>query len=300
MAKCWLNGQLTDAGTAGISIRDAGLLHGAGAFTTMRAYGGKVFRLVDHVQRLRTTCQAMSIPLETSDEEFHAAVHDLIQANLLTEARLRITVTRGSVGDGDLRPNLFITAAPLQPYPDDLHTLGMTVLAYDQQKLNPYDIEAGFKTLNYFPRLAAMRDAASKKAGEALWFNVHNYLQSGSISNVFLVKEGKLLTPPTQADLADETTRERTPYPRSNVLPGITRKTVIEIALQEGTPVQIGGLTINDLIHADECFLTNSIMEIMPVCRIERQALGSDHPGDLTRRIAALYRVRVDRFAGTA
>lgn len=300
MAKCWLNGDLVDEQHASISVHDAGLLHGTGAFTTMRACNGRVFRLGDHLDRLRSTCQAMFIPLATSDDEFEAAVGELIQANLLTGARLRITVTRGNIGDVAARPNVIISAAPLEAYPEQFYERGMTVLAYDQQKLNPYDIEAGHKTLNYFPRLTAMRDAALKQAGEALWFNVHNYLQSGSISNVFIVKDGAIFTPPTQEDLADEEIRKKTPYPRSNVLPGITRKTILELAARENIPVEIRGLTINELVRADEVFVTNSIMEVMPVCRIERQSLGSDKPGDLTRRMAVLYRSTVSQFVGAA
>lgn len=300
MTQCWINGNFVDEDRAGVSIRDAGLLHGAGAFTTMRAYAGKVFRLDDHLQRLRNTCQAILIPIVESDETLRSAIRDLIQVNQLSGARLRITATRGGITQVQPKPNLFITASPLQAYPQQFYEQGMTVLAYDQQKANPYDIAAGHKTLNYFPRLTAMRDAATRQAGEALWFNVHNYLQSGSISNVFLVQEGKLLTPPTQQELEDEDIRKLTPYPRSNVLPGIARKAVLQIAKREGISIQIGGLTINELVRADECFLTNSIMEVMPVCRIENQTLGDGKPGDLTRRIAMLYRNTVDQFVQSA
>src|SRR5689334_23202300 len=163
----------------------------------------------------------------------------------------------------------------------------MTVVLLDEQKLNPYDIQAGHKTLNYFSRLAALREANRRAAGEALWFNVHNYLQSGSISNVFLVKAGTLLTPPTPAEMLDKAVAEAVPYPRSAVLPGITRAAVLSAANAAGIAVKLAGITINDLLDADEVFLTNSIMNVMPACRIERRAIGNDKPGPITRKLTA-------------
>ncbi len=297
----WINGRLVNDAAAVVSIRDTGLLHAAGAFTTMRAYGGNVFRLADHLARLRGTCEALSIPLPYDDEQIKTVVGQVIAANGLSDARLRLTATRGS-GTNDpvhglkLEPNTFLTATALEPYPGEYYEKGMTVMAYDLQKLNPYDMQAGHKTLNYLSRFAALRDANSRKAGEALWFNVHNYLQSGSISNVFIVKDGKLKTPPTQQELADPTVQAATPYPRSNVLPGIARKVVMELSAAAGVEIVCGALTIDDLLGADEVMLTNSIMEVMPVCRIERKAIGPDKPGDLTRKISALYRSAVDQF----
>ena len=304
MAKVWINGSLPDDAAAHISVRDTGLLHAAGAFTTMRAYGGRVFRLADHLARLRKTCQSLFIPLQYSEEALTTAVADVIKANDLSDARMRLTVTRGPTSTDPLHgtrmePTVIISAAVLEPYPAEYYRNGMTVIAYDRQKLNPYDMQAGHKTLDYFSRLAALRDANSRGAGEAIWFNVHNYMQSGSISNVFLVKNKQLLTPPTQAELEDESIASQTPYPRSNVLPGITRGVVLELAREAGIEVQIRGLSIDDLLGADECFLTNSIMEIMPVCRVERKALGAEKPGDLTDKLVMLYPKAVAHGLGT-
>jgi branched-subunit amino acid aminotransferase/4-amino-4-deoxychorismate lyase len=159
------------------------------------------------------------------------------------------------------------------------------VVLLDEQKLNPYDLQAGHNTLNYFSRLAALREANRRGAGEALWFNVHNYLQSGSISNVFVVKDGTLTTPPTAAELRDSAVADLTPYPKSSVLPGITRGAVMELAKDAKLGVKLAGLTVNDLLEADEVFITNSIMLVMPVCRIERKAIGNDKPGPITRQL---------------
>jgi branched-chain amino acid aminotransferase len=188
---------------------------------------------------------------------------------------------------------VFMTASEFEPYPQEFYERGMTVIALDEQKLNPYDVQAGHKTLNYFSRLAALRDANQRGAGEALWFNVHNYLESGSISNVFLVKDGRLLTPPTPVDLQDKALAGAVPYPKSAVLPGITRQVVIELARKHGIELAIGAININQLLEADEVFLTNSIMGIMPVGRIERHAVGHDRAGAVTRQVAEMYEEEV-------
>src|SRR4051794_24110449 len=281
MPSTWINGSFVDDDTATVSIRDTGLLHAAGVFTTMRSYGGAVFRLAEHLHRVRDSCEALFIPLTFTDAALIDAVQNLLSKNGLQDARLRLTVTRGQAIQDPihglrLEPNVFLTAAPLEPYPAEFYERGMTVILLDEQKLNPYDIQAGHKTLNYFSRLAALREANRRGAGEALWFNVHNYLQSGSISNVFVVKEGKLLTPPTAIELREPAVREAMPYPRSAVLPGIMRAAVISVARDAGIEVVPTAIDVNALLAADEVFLTNSIMQIMPVCRLERSAVANE------------------------
>jgi branched-chain amino acid aminotransferase len=291
----WFNGSLVDEDAATVPIRDTGLLHAAGVFTTMRAYGGKVFRAPQHFARLRTSCDALSIPLTYTDADLASAVEQVLERNTLTDARLRLTVTRGSARQDPVHglvimPNCFLTAAALEPYPHELYTRGMTVVVIDDQKLNPYDLQAGHKTLNYLSRLAALRSANQRSAGEALWFNVHNYLQSGSITNVFVVKGGKVLTPPTPDEmLRDARLRDAMPYPRSAVLPGVTRAAVLELAKASDVPVELAAIDVTQLLDADEVFVTNSIMQVMPVCRIERKAIGSDKPGPVTLRFARAY-----------
>jgi len=298
MPSVWLNGSFIDEESASVSVRDTGLLHAAGVFTTMRAYGGKVFRFAEHLGRLRGSCQALSIPLENTDAELTAATGELLKRNDLSAARLRLTVTRGmarpDAGQGlRLTPTTFITATDLEPYPAEYYDRGLTAVLLDEQKLNPYDIQAGHKTLHYFSRLAALREANARGAGEALWFDVHNYLQSGSISNVFLVSQGKLLTPPTPAELRDPTIARDIPYRRSAVLPGITRAVVFDLARSMGILAAPAAIDVNGVLSADEIFLTNSIMGIMPVCRIERHAIGNDKPGPLTRKLSELYAAEV-------
>jgi branched-chain amino acid aminotransferase len=291
MSFAWLNGQFIDEADASISLRDTGLLHAAGVFTTLRADGGRVFRLSAHLRRLRDSCEALFIPLSYKDDALASAVAEILARNGLSDARLRLTVTRGHATQDPLHglrlePNVFLTATDLEPYPAEFYQRGMTVVVIDEQKLNPYDIQAGHKTLNYFSRLAALREANRRGAGEALWFNVHNYLQSGSISNVFILRGQTLITPPTAAELNDQNVRDATPYPRSAVLPGITRAAILEAAKEEKLEIELGGIDVNALLSADEVFLTNSIMQVMPVARIERKEIGAGKPGDITQSLA--------------
>lgn len=279
MSVAWLNGSLVDEQTASVPVRDTGFLHAAGVFTTMRADSGTIVRLPRHLNRLRQSCDALSIPLQYRDDQLTSAAAEVLEKNQLQNARLRLTIT----GSG----TCLLTATPLQTYPPELYERGMTVLLLDEQKLNPYDIQAGHKTLNYFSRLTSLRKAHQQSAGEAMWFNIYNYLQSGSISNVFLVKNGQLITPPTQAEIdSDAGLRERLPYARSNVLPGITRGAILELAAKLQIKTEFAGINVNQLLDADEVFLTNSIMDVMPVCRIERSVVGNDKPGEITLRLS--------------
>ena len=295
MSNVWINGQFVEESEASVSIKDAGLLHAAGVFTTMRAYSGRVFGIKRHLSRITDSTGALFIPLKFSGDALDAAAHELLKKNNLSDARLRLTVTRGVVRQDPLHgtamtPTVLLTAAELEKYPDQLYQGGMTVMLVDEQKLNPYDCQAGHKTLNYLSRQMALRDANQRKANEALWFNVHNYLQSGCISNVFIVKNGELFTPPTAAEMrADGFPCAEFAYPKSNVLPGVARSYVIQAAGTRGIPVHLGAIDVNRLLDADEVFLTNSVMQVMPVCRIERRVVGEDGPGKITAALAAGY-----------
>src|SRR3954447_2975050 len=217
MPTVWINGRFDDEAVASVSVRDAGLLHGAGVFTTMRSYGGRVFRLDLHLRRLRDSCEALFIPLQYKDDVLTRAADELLQRDGLSDARLRLTITRGTstpdpLYGNRLEPTAFLTAAPLEPYPREYYERGLTAVLLDEQKLNPYDLQAGHKTLNYFSRLAALREANRRGAGEALWFNINHYPQPGSISNVFIAEAGKLVPPPPSGELREPQVSRETPY----------------------------------------------------------------------------------------
>jgi len=276
--KAFINDGLVECDQAQISIHDTAFLHGVGLFETMRAYQGKVFRLAEHLDRLFASAKKLKLTIAQSRGVMVKAVDALIDANGLTEARVRLTVSAGSVREviqENAHPisSLIVTAAEVQPYPQSSYQSGITVII-SRYKQNPDDPTVGHKTLNFFPRMLGLGEAHAIRAGEALWFTTTNRLAEGCISNVFLVKDGVLLTPPVD-----------TP-----VLPGIARKVVLELAKEFGIETHERECVVKDLLGADEVFLTNSIMEVMPVCHIEKHQVGSGIPGSLTKKLHDGYR----------
>ena len=279
--KVFLNGELIPASQAKVSAFDGGFLHGTGLFETMRAYAGQVYRLDEHLDRLTNSANQLSIPLAGEKDHLRKAVLQTIEANGLSEARLRLTISRGDLrSDPDEQKvgTVLLTASQLQPYPAEFYQKGMTVVIADT-KVSSSDPIARHKSTNYLSRLLVLRKAQQLKAGEALWFTELSHLAEGCISNVFLVKDNRLLTP----SLAEP------------ILPGITRAAVLELAQADNIAVSEQPLTIDDLLGAQEVFLTNSIMEIMPVCRIEKHVVGNEKPGPITGRLAELYQQDVER-----
>ena len=283
-------GRIVPEAEATVSALDAGLLLGAGLFETLRTYGGRPFRLARHMARLRASGQFFRIFVRESDDEIAGIIARLLEANGLSDARIRITATRGPVTEGlsdDEAPQatLLVTAGGQVSYPPELYERGATAVVSDI-RINESDPLVFHKTTNYMSNLLAIRDAHSGGATEALRFNTRNRLAEGAISNVFLVSAGRLLTPPVEDGL----------------LAGITREAVLEVAAEIGVPAEQRSLTVNDMLEADEVFLTNSIMEVMPVVQIEKHEVGPKgdpdrlgRPGSIARRLAEAYKALVAR-----
>jgi branched-chain amino acid aminotransferase len=268
--KVFLNDRLVDIDKAGISVTDSGFLYGAGLFETMRSYNGVVFSLKDHLDRLSFSANALLINNTYSREYITDAIHKVLKANKLTNARLRLTLTGGPMSESEekRKSTLLIAATKLQPYPPEYYKNGVLVVLspFRQNTAEPI---YGHKTTSYFSRMLALKSAHQKRAAEALWFTVDNRLAEGCISNVFLVKDSVLYTPPIE-----------TP-----VLAGVARKTVFQIALKNSIEFIEKNLYISDLLDADEIFLTNVIMQIMPVNRVEKHTVGNGKPGPLTKKL---------------
>lgn len=265
--KVFLNDRLVEVEQAHVSVRDSGLLYGAGLFETMRSHNGVVFRLEDHLDRLLTSAEALSIHHALDRKTLTEATYEVLAANQSGDARLRLTLTNGPIAETieQAFPTLLITATRLQRYPSKYYQAGVMVVLcpYRQNTTEPI---CGHKTTNYYPRLLALTLARQKGATEALWFTTDNRLAEGCISNVFLVKDGVLYTP----SLA-------TP-----VLAGIARKAVGGIAGNESIELIEKDLHISDVLEADEIFLTNVVMEVMPVVAVERHAIGDGKVGPIT------------------
>ena len=270
----FLNDKLVDIDKATISVSDSGFLYGAGLFETMRSHNGVVFALTDHLDRLFASADVLSINNPYDREYIAEAINKVLRANKLTDARLRLTLTNGPMAESEeqRKSTLLITATKFQSYPPEYYKKGVMVVLCPF-KQNPIDPASGRKTTSYFSRMIALNLAHQKRAAEAIWFTVDNRLAEGCISNVFLVKDSVLYTPPIN-----------TP-----VLPGVARKTVCLLARQNSIKLTEKDLSIDDLLGADEIFLTNVIMQVMPITKVEKHTVGDGRVGDVTKKLQTCF-----------
>ena len=279
----FLNGRMIPPAEARIPGDDAGFQHAIGLFETMAAYHGKVFRLQQHLDRLARSARELGLAKEIDTSALAGAVQQTIEHNSIDRARIRLTLTAGSMsmlkpGEAPAPlPTLLIVPTEPTQYDPAYFERGIMVLIAPAGA-NPFDAMAGHKTLAYWGRLRTLRQAASLGAGEAIWLNVTNHLASGAVSNLFIVKGGQLLTPIARGEEVEGSL----PAP---VLPGITRAAVIELAEKEGIKVNRQMLTVDDLLGADEVFLTNSSWHVLPVTKVERQEIGGGKVGEVTTRL---------------
>ena len=272
--KVFLNDKVVESDKACISVKDSGFLYGVGLFETMRSCGGVVFSLADHLDRLFFSAQSLNINISYTKEQITDAVYETLRANGLSDARLRLTLTGGAMDreEAERKNTLLITATQFSPYPEQYYQNGATVVL-GSFKQNPSDPVSGHKSINYLPRMLALDMARQKGATEALWFTIDNRLAEGCISNVFLVKSSVVYTPLIE-----------TP-----VLAGVARKTVCQIAINNAITLIEKNLYISDLLEADEVFLTNVIMQILPVTHIETHVVGDGKVGAVTKRLTGLF-----------
>ncbi len=305
MATVFLNGRFVDADEARVSAFDAGFQHGVGLFETMsaRVVDGAVlvFRLEEHVERLIGSAQELGLSALLKAPALAEAVVKTVSESGLARARVRLTVTGGDLNllakarEGGAKagdPTVLIVAQPATEYPPEMFERGVMVSIADL-KLNPLDAMAGHKTLNYWGRLRELQVAAAKKAGEALVFAVTNHLAGGCVSNAFLVKGGELVTPIARGEeterRSDAVTQSKGVAIPSPVLPGVTRGWVLEWAARRRIGVTRRMVTIEDVLGADEVFLTNSSWGVLPVVAVEKKEIGDGEVGDLTGEVRGAW-----------
>ena len=276
----YLNGELVAAEQAALPALDRGLLYGYGLFETMRSYSGRVFRLAEHYRRLEAGAELLAIPVPLTLAALEEAVDTTLARNGLAGAYVRLTVTAGPDGG---RASVLLTAREVTEYPPELHRRGMAavVSAVRRNETSPL---ARVKSLNCLDNLLAREEARRSGAGEALLLNTREFIAEGAASNVFLVRNGTLVTPGVEA----------------GALPGITRQAVLELAGEEGIEVVETSLALAELAGAGEAFLTNSVMEVMPLVSVDGRPVGPGSPGPLTERLARRYRDLVARETSTA
>jgi len=290
--KVWLNGKFIDRDRAAISVFDSGFQHGVGLFETLAARDGEVLRLDAHLARLTRSAEELRLTTRLREGPLADAVNQAYEESGRRDARIRLTLTGGDLnplvsrGESVHDPTILIVVQPPTPYPREFFDDGVVVALADG-RANPFDPHAGHKTLAYWPRISALQIASARGAAEAIWFSVSNHLASGSVSNIFLVKDDQLLTPYARGE-------EEEGALHAPVLPGVTRNEVIHLAAGEGIVTERRMLDIDDLLGAEEVFLTNSSWGILPVAAVEREKIGAGEVGGVTRRLIDLLDLRLD------
>ncbi len=272
--KVWLNGEIVHMDDARISVFDHGVLYGDGVFEGIRAYKGRVFQAEAHMRRLYEGASAICLKIPIDPKAFEQAIHDTLKANNLQNAYIRAVVTRGA-GYLGLHPSktadpaVFIITCGLALYPPELYEKGMAIVTASTIRNHPHALSAQVKSLNYLNNIMAQIEATQAGAVEAVMLNHEGYVAECTGDNIFVVRKGQLFTPPGSA----------------GILEGITRAVVMELARHRGIPVYEKNMTRHDLYVADECFLTGTGAEIMPITAIDQRSIGSGRIGAMTRQL---------------
>jgi len=275
----FLNDTFLPLSDAKISVDDYGFLYGCGIFETMRGYNGKVFRLEAHLDRLKASSDRLGIPVQI--DSLKEEINDIIRINRLTEARVRVYLTSGEGAvTPDLRscqhPTLLIKAVPYTPFSAEAYEKGFRVMISTFQRCSQ-SVLTGLKTANYLENLLVRKEAADSGYQDAILLNDKGNVAEASSSNLFIVSGDILKTAPLQ----------------SGILPGITRAVVLELAAASGLKALEDEIAPAELLSAHEVFLTNSLMELMPVTIVGDKTIGSGRSGAVTRKLMAVYSAQV-------
>lgn len=274
----YIAGKYYDKENAKISVYDHGLLYGDGVFEGMRSYSGKVFRLPQHLDRLWDSARAIWLEIPISREEMAKAVNETLAKNGIKDGYIRLIVTRG-IGALGLDPNkcgepqIIIITDHIQLYPKTLYENGLTIITASTVRNHSAALSPRIKSLNYLNNILAKIEGLQAGCEEALMLNTQGEVAECTADNIFLVKRGRLLTPPINA----------------GILAGITRDAVIELAQAAGIEVAEIPLVKPDVYTADECFLTGSGAEIIPVIKVDSRTIGSGKPGPVTKDLTTRF-----------
>ncbi len=278
----YINGEYVNSEDAKISVFDHGLLYGDGVFEGIRLYGGCVFKLDEHIERLEMSAKALMLNIPLSHGEMSEAVCETCRKNDLKDGYVRLVVTRG-VGDLGLSPKLcktpqiIIIADKIQLYPNSYYEEGMKLITVATWRNNPAALPPMIKSLNYLNNIMAKMDAQNAGFVEALMLNDRGCVAECTGDNVFIIRKGEIFTTPNS----------------SGILKGITREVAVTIAADMGIPLKEAELTRYDLWNAEECFLTGTAAEIVPVTEIDGRVIGEGKPGDTTLRFMEAFRKKV-------
>lgn len=280
--KIYLDGKFVDDTEAKISVFDHGLLYGDGVFEGIRLYSGNIFRLDEHLERLEYSAKAIMLKLPHTRAELSELTCETCRQNTLTDAYIRLVVTRG-VGDLGLapwlcpKPSMFIIASKISLYPKEHYDNGLSIVTVPTRRINPAALPPTIKSLNYLNNILGKIEARQFGALEAIMLNDQGYIAECTADNVFIVHKGEILT--TAAS--------------QGALKGITRSSIFDIGKELGVTVRESDLTRYDVWCADECFLTGSGAEVIPVVKLDGREIGTGKPGPITQRVLEEFRRRV-------
>jgi branched-chain amino acid aminotransferase len=283
----YMDGVFVQKSDAKISVFDHGLLYGDGVFEGIRVYAGCVFKLDEHLERLEYSARALLLKMPWTRAEIAEAVCETCRRNSIRDGYIRLMVTRG-VGSLGLsprscpKPSLIIIADKIQLYPVEYYEKGLKIITVPTRRSGPAMLPPMIKSLNYVNNILAKIEAQHSGYEEAIMLDDAGYVAECTGDNLFLVHKGVLITPP----------------PATGALRGITRETALQIARDEGIPVQESNLTRYDVWVSDECFLTGTAAEMIPVVEVDGRPIGDGKPGSITQRILEQFRIRV-RQQGT-
>ena len=278
-AKIYIDGKFYSEANAKVSVFDHGLLYGDGIFEGIRFYNGRVFRLEQHFERLWNSARSICLDIPMTRQEMTEALLETIRQNHLRDGYIRLVVTRG-VGNLGLNPeqcknpSVIIIVATIALYHEDFYRKGLSIVTVATRRSNPASLNPAVKSLNYLNNVMARIEANLASADEALMLNDAGNVAECTADNVFIIKHGQIFTPPTTA----------------GALQGITRSVVFDIAGEFDIKVIEADFTRHDIFVADECFLTGTAAEIVPVVKADGRIIGNGKPGPITTRIIARFR----------
>jgi branched-chain amino acid aminotransferase len=276
--KIYINGKLVDRTQATVSVYDHGLLYGDGVFEGIRVYGGVVFRLAEHVDRLYESALAIRLEIPMAREAMCQTVNDTVAANSIGDGYVRLVVTRGAGYLGlDIRktsdPQVIVIADTITLYPQEFYENGLSIITASTIRNHSAALSPRIKSLNYLNNILAKIEATDAGCQEALMLNHKGEVAECTGDNIFIVKHGVVKTPPCDA----------------GILEGITRNAVIELARKAGHTVSEVALVRHDIFAADECFLTGTAAEVVPVVKLDGRTIGDGKPGPVTRELLQAF-----------
>ena len=280
--KIWIDGEMVDKDQAKISVYDHGLLYGDGVFEGIRAYNGRIFEEAAHVRRLFDSAKALRLTIPYTHQQVSDVMAQCLHANNLTDAYIRLVVTRG-VGDLGLDPRkcpratMFCIADKIALYPAELYENGLPIVTASVCKNHPNATPPRVKSLNYLNSILGKLEAIDAGVLEAVMLNPQGFVAECTGDNIFIVRGGIVETPPTEA----------------GILEGITRDAVIRLCAREGIPCRERNLVRHDLYTADEVFLTGTAAEVIGVISVDQRPVGDGTPGPVTRRLKDLFHTLV-------